>query len=197
MFIFICMCVCLCICVHVISGVFRGWKRTSDPWSWNYTGCESPDVGTGNQTWVLWKSSQGFQPLIHLFSSPQIKLILVFFYYAEYCCVSGHGVSFADVTPATGLSDTWEESLLPQMSFSVFLQWKNIGTDLSFHLTWSLAILKSRIWVWESIFDVRWRKNEWSERTWILEDCSMKNKRLWYDDREGSRNRQSAKSSSF
>lgn len=53
MFIFICMYVYVCICVHVIAGVLRGWKRTSDSWSWNYRGCESPDVSTGNQTWVL------------------------------------------------------------------------------------------------------------------------------------------------
>ena len=48
----------------VSTEVIRGHQI---PWNWSYS-CEPPGLGAANQTWVLWKSSQHFEPLNH--SSP-------------------------------------------------------------------------------------------------------------------------------
>ena len=50
-----------CLHVHVCAtcrpGVRRGQKRPSDL-NWSYRQCEPPDIGSGNGTWILCKSSK-------------------------------------------------------------------------------------------------------------------------------------------
>lgn len=58
-----CAQVCLCACVHMCAGTCRAQKRAADFLELDGVKgtCESPDVGTGDNS-ALWKSSKCFQP---------------------------------------------------------------------------------------------------------------------------------------
>lgn len=52
---------------HLLSGVFRSWKRVFDPLGLALQTVVSHHVDSGNQIHVLWKSTQCSYLLSHLF----------------------------------------------------------------------------------------------------------------------------------
>lgn len=58
----LCMCVCVRarMCTHVAPEFWclQGPEEDLEIWSWSYKQCEPPDQGSGNQIWVLCKSTE-------------------------------------------------------------------------------------------------------------------------------------------